>query len=170
MAEDNLKGLVRLFIEELKNSGERSVLTSISADLRGQGQQTKKAVPIPINEDALGIPVALSPAGDRIIFLASKLLGTGSTTVFTAIDPYTDVGIWVCNVDAAVTRTFELHHVPTGGSLADANCFSGVAHTLRLGDTRLFRGFGLFAGDSIRGLCSSANKVNVMVYGVPVIK
>lgn len=166
MASEELAQLVRMLVQELRGSGERVAPSAISADLRGLSLQSGKPVGIGWSEDGQGLPVVLMPIGDQFLFCASGVLGTTTTTVFAAIDPLTDVHVYVVNVDTVV-RTYQLCRVASGGSMADTNSLN-KAGALGIGLPHHFWGLSLGVGDSIRGLCDSASKVNVLVTGVQV--
>lgn len=96
------------------------------------------------------------------ILLASVLLGATSTTIFTAAANYRDVTLIFVNVDT-VSRTYQASH----GTLDDTHSVAkGVP--LAVGDKDYLFIPGMESGDVLRGLCDSANKVAVQVYGVNV--
>jgi hypothetical protein len=108
-------------------------------------------------------PVGLRGDGG-IRKLAGVLLGAGDTLIFTADQAYTDVMVICANVDT-VTRTFQLYH----GTVSDANIISNKNQQIVLTDPPpFFMGIGMANGSVLHGLCDSANKVAVAVYGAPV--
>lgn len=100
--------------------------------------------------------------------LASAKLG-GTNGIIGAAVPggkrWTISTIHITSLDT-VTRTFKLHHVPSGGSADDTNALF-FNSPLAAGDAaELGRGINCAAGDEFDGLCSAANKVLVLIYGI----
>lgn len=126
----------------------------IGLTVKGTAVVSLSTSPLPLREDG------------GIRKLAQQLLDTSSTLIFTADQDYTDVFILVSNVDGTSDRTFQLSH---GSSLADSTMISNKNQNLTYTDPpSYFEGVGLKTGEKLYGLCSSASKVNVSVYGVPV--
>jgi len=98
--------------------------------------------------------------------LNDVVLGATDTEVFTADKTYRKVSVLTCN-NAGADVTFQLHHVMNGDSSTDTNLISTKGMTLRSDGPPLYHDqFELRAGESIRGLCSSASGVSVSIYGV----
>ena len=111
------------------------------------------------NPAAVTTPAPVVPGGGE------ALLGTGDTLVFTM--PATKKGyatITVVNVDASNDRTVDLYRVRAGGSIGDGNRICAPSQNLVKNSAPLeIKVKEMQPGDMIRGLCSSANKVNVIV-------
>ena len=161
--------VLQTLAELLKGKPGEQTATSVSADIRGRSLQTGRPIGIGWSEEAQALPISWTPIGNQILLIGASLLDTSSTTVCTAIDPWTDVHVYVSNVDGSTTRTYKVGHVASGDSLADVATISGVACNLYVGrPPHHYWGLNLAVGDSIRGLCSSSNKVLCRVYGTPV--
>ena len=120
-------------------------------------------------------PVEVTPSGSLKVALesidrwpmASGLLDTSETTIFTAQSTWKNVMVVACNVDGSAIRTFTLHHRINGAAAANSNSIFPKATSLVAGDGKTLDGIGLLKGDIISGLCSSSNTVSVFLYGVP---
>ncbi len=97
--------------------------------------------------------------------LAGVVLAASETTILAAQSDFTDVVLVLSNVDTAA-RTFTLYHVPSGGAAADANCIGKTVTLAVNGDPKVYEFVGLSKGETLSGLCDSASKVAVTVYGV----
>ncbi len=97
--------------------------------------------------------------------VGSATLGTSDTVVFTADTHMEDCSLIVVN-NSGAARTFQLHHVPNGSSSADVNLIATKGFALAAdGTPPKYKEFALSPGESIRGLCDSADGVTVTVYG-----
>ena len=96
--------------------------------------------------------------------LASGTLAGSDTVIFTAQTDYDDVQIVVSLVDTSA-RTFNLYHVESGGSVADNRALAKAVNLAVNGPPLAYSNLGLTKGDTIRGLCSTADKANVVIYG-----
>jgi hypothetical protein len=94
--------------------------------------------------------------------LAQSLLGATDTTVYTAAANWRDVVVGVTNVDTA-ERTCQL----SLGALDDTHSIVKY-YPLSVGDHSKISLPNLASGTAIHGLCDSANKVVVQVWGVAV--
>lgn len=122
--------------------------------------------PAPVEVSRGALRMRSSPEKSRMT-LAQVTLGATDTEVFTAQGNFNDCQLVISNNDSS-DRTFELHLVPYGGSSSDSNLIGTKGMTLRAtGPAYSIWSFGLRNGQSIRGLCSSANKVTVYLDGVP---
>lgn len=93
------------------------------------------------------------------VLLAQSLLGATDTLVYTADADYQDVSIYVTNLDIAeVTCQISM------GALDDAHSLV-KDYPLPLGDRYPIFLPSLANGTVIRGLCSSASKVNIQIWG-----
>lgn len=101
--------------------------------------------------------------------LARQLLGSSITDVGgpTGGKVWTVETIQVTSVDASNNRTVNLHHQVSGdGSSSDSNALA-KASPLYAGDAWEFgRGISFGSGDKLTGLCSSASKALVSIYGI----
>lgn len=112
----------------------------------------------------------LSPGAQ---YLCHVLLGSSSTLIFTATKNYADVRVFPANVDAAGAggmRLFTLYHLfqTEGSTVGDINTRCKNRQLLQGAsqeDMILIPGMGF--GQTLYGLCDSANKVAVSVFGVP---
>ena len=125
----------------------------------GQDGNTTALSRAPTNPSAVTSPTPVVPGGGE------ALLGVGDTLVFTM--PATKKGfatVSAVNVDAAVARTVDLYRVRAGGSIGDSSRICSPAYSLPVNGAPLdLLVKDMQPGDMIRGLCSSANKVNVVV-------
>jgi len=118
----------------------------------------------PVAVESGGLKIAQPIQGGQRRRAAVKLTAVDAT-VFTADRDYRNVQLLVANVDGVVDRTFQIHHVGLGETATDANCISGLAMNLVRGDPPMtFTGLAMRKGEKINGLCSSANKVTVIVH------
>ena len=150
--------------QELQGSGPYFQLFGVrSKDRRAADAGT---IPYPVEVTPTGALKMSLEALDRKP-IANAVLGTGSTVVFTAQSVWKNIMILALNVDGAINQTFELHHRINGAAVADANMIFPKATSLVAGDGLTLDGIGLLKGDIISGLCSTANKVSIYLYGIP---
>lgn len=97
-------------------------------------------------------------------------LGTGDTLIYTtpALTTTTVVALFAVNIDTS-ERTFRLHQVDSGGSIAATNPLFydqpvSAKRTLRDG------GIILEPGQLLRGLCSSASQIVVTGFGITTLE
>lgn len=122
------------------------------------------------DEDFRALPVVANRGRDKLEFMARGLLAGTATTVFTCPtgESWTDIVIVAARTDTT-DRTFQLHYVPLGGSQADSNIVMGAGSPLNAASpTQLMYGLGCQSGDFFSGLCSTASKVNITLWGVRV--
>lgn len=134
----------------------------LAANLMVQSKQRKKSMALPYDENFGGLRM-LNVFGKGSQRRGGGLLTGSNATIFTADQPYRDVVLVISNIDVA-DRTFQLNHVPAAASAGDSNALF-KATTIRAGFATRFELPGINTNETLQGLCSSASKVCVTVYG-----
>lgn len=108
---------------------------------------------------AIGTIPAVNPTRPTILY--EGLLSDADATLYTAAANWRSIEIYLVNVDSSA-RTATLYR---GNAGADANTIV-KALPLAVADRAPVFLPGLATGDKINGLCDSANKVKVEIWGV----
>ena len=120
----------------------------------------QKAVPQRIEAGGFA-RFALKPLHRRRI--ASGTLANSQTTMWTSRGLYTNGMMLVVNNDTS-TRTFQLHHVPVGGSATTSNLIFPLGCSLDAGKGISLAGIGIDKDEFFSGLCDSNTKVSWTFY------
>ncbi len=134
---------------------------SVGAQLLAKDEATGETVPIPLDAERKELPTAYRKS-PRL--LAQQLLDTGDTVVYTAPGTVRECQIYCVNV-AGSRVTFQLHN--RRAAAADGNARIKGKPLRGAGGICWWDDLTLREGDIISGLCSSANGVNVEIYGEP---
>lgn len=132
--------------------------SSMRAILMVRAKRSGQLIELPFDDES---PRRLE-AGDH---LGAAALGTGETTVVTLGRAYKELLVCVGNVDTAAV-TFHLRYRPAGEAAADKQIWTGKTVPLAVGEPLKWVLPGGKKDDIIAGLCSSASKVSVNVWGV----
>lgn len=108
----------------------------------------------------------IAPQYRAHVQLYAGTLTNSQATAWTATGAYRHVVILVSNNDTSA-RTFQLHHVVSGGAAGNSNLLRGLGKSLNAGADRRIYVPGMAKGDFISGLCSSSGKVSIVIYGIP---
>ena len=158
MASDDIKALAKEIASALREgrdaggSGAYAGQPAQNVVLMIQDRQTGKTIPYSIDREI----VYRKP-------LARLLLTTSAATLYTANDQIRNGMLVIANVSSA-SRTFNLYHVPSGGSASTTNALN-ITTTLAVGQSAYWCGLGMKLGDFFQGLCSSNSTVTMALYG-----